>query len=99
MGNSAALSESVARAALQSPNSSRILKDFEVGSCIKWARRCKVRFDDYVAWERSILASLDRVHDEPSIESILGIKRNVMPKLRLYDWSELSERLDKWVED
>jgi len=99
MGHSELLTESSARAALQAPKSARILKDFEVSSTVKWARRCKVHFDDYVAWERSILASLDRDQDDPSIASILGTKRNALPKLRFYDWSDLSERLDKWVED
>ncbi len=100
IGESALLTEASARSALQSPGTARLLHDHDVDDFVPWRTRRRVRFDDYVVWERSILASLDREEAEPSVEEILGIKRaEALPELRNATWGEVTKQLVSWTSD
>ena len=96
IGHSNLLQEQRAREILVSPWSGRLLRDFVVGDRVRWRGRTRIRFRDYLPWERSMLASLDR-DDGPSIEQVLAIEPDALAPLRNVSWDKVADRMAKWT--
>ncbi len=98
IGHSEPLEEEHARRILVSPWTGRLLRDFEVTQRVRWYGRTSIPFEDYVTWERSMIASLDR-DDGPSLETVLGIAADSLPQMRRTGWAGVADKMAKWTED
>jgi Fe-S-cluster containining protein len=99
VGRSALLQEDKAREILVSPWSGRLERDHAVGERLRWRGRTRVLFDDYLPWERSMLASLD-CDDGPALEEVLGMAGDdELSPLRSGDWSKVADTMARWTRD
>jgi len=99
VGHSAPLRLDHARKILVSPFSGRLARDYVVGERIRWRGRTRIAFRDYLPWEASMLASLDR-DDGPSIERVLAMARaDSLPRMPKVTWEQVADKMLKWTRD
>jgi Fe-S-cluster containining protein len=98
VGRSTPLQEDRARRILVNPWSGKLAHDQVVGDHLRWQRRDRIVFHDYLPWERSMIASLDR-DDGPEIEAVLGVADGELPPMRNTDWMKVADKMARWTLD